>query len=418
MKKKHTSLILLRIFLLCLIVLNMIIIFSFSAQNGEKSTQTTEKLQNAVLNTFAPDIEEQPSGVVIETKAQLTLFLRKSAHVIEFFTLGALTLLFLLTWKRPPFLWAAVALGFSLLYAISDEVHQLFIDGRSAHALDVLIDTAGALGGILLVLLIHTLGKRRKCRLTVTQVSLPIASPSPLRIAVAADLHDMGHAEALDAIRALSPDLILIPGDLTDDEGLADADSAAYPFLEACAQIAPTYYSPGNHEIACYHRGNPFRHPTPIPISEEAKERIRRSGAVLLDNDVAAHGSVLICGLRSGINKKENRPDEKALHRFAEMKGFRILLCHHPEYYVPYIRSTDIDLTFCGHAHGGQWRIFGRGIYAPGQGLFPKYTAGVIDGRCVISRGIGNHAPVPRILNRPELILIETAEKSEAEHTK
>jgi predicted MPP superfamily phosphohydrolase len=65
-----------------------------------------------------------------------------------------------------------------------------------------------------------------------------------------------------------------------------------------------------------------------------------------------------------------------------------------------------MDLIVCGHAHGGQWRLFGRGVYAPGQGLFPKYTSGVLDGVCVISRGLGNHTRVPRIFNPPELVLI------------
>ena len=95
------------------------------------------------------------------------------------------------------------------------------------------------------------------------------------------------------------------------------------------------------------------------------------------------------------------------LENFCAVEKPKILLCHHPEYYVPYIQKADIDLTVCGHAHGGQWRIFGRGIYAPGQGLFPKYTAGVLDQKCVISRGLGNHTWIPRIFNRRELVIID-----------
>ena len=64
------------------------------------------------------------------------------------------------------------------------------------------------------------------------------------------------------------------------------------------------------------------------------------------------------------------------------------------------------DLVLCGHAHGGQWRIFGRGVYAPDQPLFPKYTSGVLENRCVISRGIGNHTHSPRIFNAPEVLMI------------
>ena len=312
---------------------------------------------------------------------------------------------------------AAAALGFTVLYAISDEIHQLFIDGRTARFTDVLIDAAGALGGILLVLLIYTLIKHKKHKIKTTVYSLSLPIKAPLCIAVASDLHDCGYQETENALRALSPDLILLPGDLTDDRGLAEENAPVYAFLAACARIAPTYYAPGNHEIACYHSGNPQRHPTPIPLSKEAVERIKASGAVLLDNTFSSFGDLCICGLRSGINQKENHPDGEVLARFAALPGTRILLCHHPEYYHPYIKSTDIDLTVCGHAHGGQWRFFGRGIYAPGQGLFPKYTSGVIDGRCVISRGIGNHTVIPRICNAPELILIKaipTCESTES----
>ncbi|MBQ3816071.1 MAG: metallophosphoesterase, partial [Clostridia bacterium] len=59
------------------------------------------------------------------------------------------------------------------------------------------------------------------------------------------------------------------------------------------------------------------------------------------------------------------------------MPGFHILLCHHPEYWEPLVHGRRIELTVSGHAHGGQWRIFGRGVYAPGQGLFPRYTSGL-----------------------------------------
>ena len=60
-----------------------------------------------------------------------------------------------------------------------------------------------------------------------------------------------------------------------------------------------------------------------------------------------------------------------------------------------------------GHAHGGQWRIFGRGVFAPGQGLFPKYTSGIHDGRLVISRGLKKSGTIPRIFNSPELVIID-----------
>lgn len=408
MKKKSTKLILLRILLSCLILLNMAMIFSFSAEDGKTSIETAEKVESAILETVLPGTGTDTSHLSDTFLSSLEIFVRKSAHVIEFCTLSALICALALTFPIHELLACAISLGGTLLYAISDEIHQSFVDGRSSSATDVLFDMLGAFIGTGAVFLICILYRRRRFKLKTTLYRLPLRHPKPLRIALASDLHGDGIAETLSALRSLSPDLILIPGDLTDDEGLADPEGSAYTFLEECAHIAPTYYSVGNHEIACYHRGNPFRHPTPIPLSDEIKRSIGESGAVLLDNDCVTADGLCICGLTSGINKKENRPNPEALARFANEQGTRILLCHHPEYFVPYIQKTDIDLTVCGHAHGGQWRLFGRGIYSPGQGLFPKYTAGVLDGRCVISRGIGNHTSIPRIFNTPELILIET----------
>ena len=125
-----------------------------------------------------------------------------------------------------------------------------------------------------------------------------------------------------------------------------------------------------------------------------------------MENDSVAHGEIRICGITSGIDGKRNAPDAETLRRFSEEAGYRILLCHHPEYFVPYIEKTGVELTVCGHAHGGQWRLFGRGAYAPGQGIFPKYTSGVLKNRCVISRGLGNHTRIPRIFNHPELVIV------------
>ena len=66
----------------------------------------------------------------------------------------------------------------------------------------------------------------------------------------------------------------------------------------------------------------------------------------------------------------------------------------------------DVTLVLSGHAHGGHWRFFGRGVYAPGQGLLPKYTSGVLDNRCVISRGVGDHTRIPRLFNPREVVII------------
>ena len=104
-----------------------------------------------------------------------------------------------------------------------------------------------------------------------TRYTLPARMPNRnLRIAVASDLHGCSHEDIVKALSAENPDLILIPGDLMDDHDLRDTKHSGYDFLRECAAIAPTYYSLGNHELACYHKGNPWRHPTPVPLTEDA----------------------------------------------------------------------------------------------------------------------------------------------------
>ena len=233
-----------------------------------------------------------------------------------------------------------------------------------------------------------------------------------LKIALASDLHDNPSKPVIELLQQEQPDLILIPGDLTDDTEIIKGGLPTLEFLRACAEIAPTYYSLGNHEIACYHKGNPWRHPIPVPLTDEIRRRIADTGAVLLENESVLHGELRICGLTSGIHGKKNEPDADTLRRFSEESGYRVLLCHHPEYFMPYIKKTNIELTVCGHAHGGQWRLFGQGAYAPGQGILPKYTAGVLENRCVISRGLGNHTHIPRIFNKPEIVIIHLRSQS------
>ncbi|MBQ7306303.1 MAG: hypothetical protein IJW85_08850 [Clostridia bacterium] len=71
------------------------------------------------------------------------------------------------------------------------------------------------------------------------------------------------------------------------------------------------------------------------------------------------------------------------------------------------MQQHDIDLTLSGHAHGGQVRLFGRGLFAPGQGILPRLTSGwYFDRRLLVSRGLTNSAGAPRINDPCELILL------------
>ncbi len=89
--------------------------------------------------------------------------------------------------------------------------------------------------------------------------------------------------------------------------------------------------------------------------------------------------------------------------------AYTVLLSHRPEQLDVYT-ANGTDLALCGHAHGGQIRLpFIGGLFAPNQGFFPKYTAGVHQkGRTkmVVSRGLGNSLAPLRINNRPELVVL------------
>ncbi len=100
------------------------------------------------------------------------------------------------------------------------------------------------------------------------------------------------------------------------------------------------------------------------------------------------------------------------MDKFKNETGLKVLLCHHPEYMLgedPVVDLTGVDIALAGHAHGGQMRLGHRGLYAPGQGLVPKYTEAVFEedgARVVISRGLSNTYRLPRINNAPEIVVV------------
>lgn len=415
--KKPSKITVLRIVLAILIILNMTAIFLFSEQTGAQSNHTSSRVTTFVVKLFVWDFEELTPTEQAELIHAFHPPIRKLAHMAEFGLLGVLIFAFLLTWKTHPVRYYAESLAAVFLYACSDEWHQSLTDARGPQFSDVLIDLSGAILGCSCVLLFLLLAQAKQkgrlpIRMKTTHYRIQSAAvPSALRVAVIADLHGENYETPYRILQAERPDLILIPGDLMEDAQLTDPNASGYELLRLCAALAPTYYSLGNHEIGCYHSHNPLRHPTPKPLAGEIRKRIAKTGAVLLDNRFIRHNGLCICGVRSGINGEKNEPDTALLKRFSNQSGFKLLLCHHPEYFVPFVKKLPIDLTVSGHAHGGQWRIFGRGVYAPGQGLFPKYTAGVLENRCVISRGLGNHTRIPRIFNPREVVIIDLEQK-------
>ncbi|MGN0413005.1 MAG: metallophosphoesterase [Lachnospiraceae bacterium] len=165
-------------------------------------------------------------------------------------------------------------------------------------------------------------------------------------------------------------------------------------FLRRASRIAPVFLSTGNHEWYYTH---------------EDYEVIRQTGTTLLDN---AHTHVEIKGQKLLVGGLSTRVDLEWLEEFLSTTAdHKILLCHHPEYVKRYVEDRgQVDLIVSGHAHGGQWRMFGKlPVYAPGQGLFPRYSKGVYEteaGPVVVTTGCANHISYPRFGNPCEIVLL------------
>ena len=216
-------------------------------------------------------------------------------------------------------------------------------------------------------------------------------------IALVADLHGKRSKLVVDSLSNHHPDYIAIVGDVIN------RDNDAYPidFFQQSASIAPTFFSLGNHERK---------------ITGEQIEKIAATGVIVLDNRWTKIDGLVFGGMTSAF-VSEWRDTHRAVLHYANPKigwldeyekqlGFHILLDHHPENYERITKYRNIELILSGHAHGGQIRIFNRGLYAPHQGLFPKYTSGVYDNRLVVSRGLANIKILPRIGNPIEIVYI------------
>ena len=122
----------------------MIIIFLFSSQTGDESREMSDQvravLEAIILNVMgAGELQERVFGT-------LELLLRKGAHAFLYALLGLFVAAALDSYgvKKNRFL---ITIVFCFFYAVSDETHQYFVDGRNAAFTDVIIDTIGACAG-------------------------------------------------------------------------------------------------------------------------------------------------------------------------------------------------------------------------------------------------------------------------------
>lgn len=144
---------------LCILILWMGVIFAFSNQNAEVSENVSDGFTSKVVDTVASvkkdeSIKENKKEIIEDSR----FFIRKTAHFSLYLVLGILIYLNVKDAKKiNPII---ISLMFCILYACSDEIHQMFINERTAKVLDILIDTTGSLTGILLIYLFSS--KKRK----------------------------------------------------------------------------------------------------------------------------------------------------------------------------------------------------------------------------------------------------------------
>ena len=230
------------------------------------------------------------------------------------------------------------------------------------------------------------------------------------RIAQISDLHNVefgnNNEKLLSAIAGMKPDIIVFTGDLIDCRNLNIP--VAVSFAQAAGEIAPCYFAAGNHEAR-------------IPEFPELVRGLASAGVTVLRNEkigLTRNGDTITL---MGVDDPTFQVDyitgdcrpvmTAALTRLMEAEqNYTVLLSHRPELASIY-RNFSVDLTFSGHAHGGQFRLpFIGGLIAPNQGFFPKYDAGVFtedSGTMVVSRGLGPSIVPLRIGNRPEVVVAE-----------
>ena len=201
------------------------------------------------------------------------------------------------------------------------------------------------------------------------------------------------------------PDFIFLTGDMLDR--LQKNIGGAMTLLKVLSEKYPdkVYFVTGNHEKAS-------------PFYKEMLAYMEKNKIIVLDDKNIDLEDFNLLGLSDPSEYYDNKKVkyiagtatvEAKLDKLIVPNKLNLLLAHRPSYFESYSKCG-ADLVFSGHTHGGQFRIFNRGLIAPGDGLFPKYDGGIYrqaDTYMVNSRGLGNNLPIAkRVFNSPEICKI------------
>lgn len=257
---------------------------------------------------------------------------------------------------------------------------------------------------ILVVLTLIALDERLTLR------TYTVASPkltAEVRLAVVTDFHSSDNADDVVAmVASCAPDAVLLVGDMFDDDIANRPTERTLSLMRQLSALYPCYYVSGNHEAWTGEMDALYQQ------TEEAGVTVLRMSSGVL---TVRGQRIALCGIPDPYEMVfSGAPDTEEQIRQAledvDSADFTVLLAHRPELLAKYAQFP-LDLVVSGHAHGGQVRIPGvlNGLYAPNQGWFPKLAGGAYtqDGTTlIVSRGLAVRTWLPRIFNRPEVVLV------------
>ena len=205
--------------------------------------------------------------------------------------------------------------------------------------------------------------------------------------------------ELVDKVRELAPDIIALTGDFVTDEGDLEAEEKLAPRL---TEICPVYFVSGNHEFGS-------------GLAAEVRNIMESAGVKYLSNEYLTisrgEDHILLGGVEDPNAYADMLTPEELAQKMNEASpsAFKILLGHR-NYWMEKYPELPVDLVLCGHAHGGLVRIPGvGGLIGTDRHLFPDFVDGEFNNgnyTMIVSRGLGNSVPLPRIFNRPEIVCV------------
>lgn len=148
---------------LLLIITWMITIFLFSNQQGNASSVTSNKVTKEIIEII-PSTKHLEENQKKEIVKKVNPIMRKIAHYTIYLIGGILIMFFISTIVQSEKRCVLYSVLIGLIYAITDEIHQMFMDGRTAKITDVLIDTLGVITGVVIYITIKTIIYRIKSK--------------------------------------------------------------------------------------------------------------------------------------------------------------------------------------------------------------------------------------------------------------